>query len=119
MSDNSTTESNTNTQPTTELNDVIYYRERETASFYFKIAYTTHTATIEIPTNICIANFIEFAKAEIYNIFGIGRNLNFVIVEVGIHGEDGPALELDFETTIREKYNGNYESKSFYIRFIE
>ena len=68
MSDNSTTESNTNTQPTTELNDVIYYRERETASFYFKIAYTTHTATIEIPTNICIANFIEFAKAEIYNI---------------------------------------------------
>ena len=124
MSANSTTESNTNNQPTTELNDVIYYRERETALFYFKIAYTEQTTRFSVPTNLCIANFIEFAKAEIYDRLNIDRNLNIELVETGqatseLRGEDAPALQLDFNTTIREKYNGSYDTLAFYIRILQ
>jgi len=118
-----TTESNTNNQPTTEFNDVIYYRERETASFHFKLAYTEQTTKILVPVNICIANFIEFVKFEVYNRFNIDRNLNIEIVEAGqgtreLRGEDAPALQLDFDTTVRQKFNGIYETAAFYIRII-
>ena len=34
----------------------------ERASFYFKIAYTNDKAIFEIPTNICMANFIEYVN---------------------------------------------------------
>ena len=96
----------------------------EMVSFYFKIAYTERTAMISVPVNICIANFIEFAKAEIYNIFNIDRNLNIEIVEAGqgtteLRGEDAPALEIDFNRTIREKFNGCYDTVAFYIRIIQ
>jgi hypothetical protein len=109
---------------TTELNDVTYYRERETAPFYFKIAYTEQQATIYVPTNISIANFIEYVKFKAHNTFNIDRNLNIEIVEAGqgtheLRAEDAPALQLDFETTIREKYNGCYETAAFYIRIIQ
>jgi hypothetical protein len=108
----------------TELNDIIYYRERENAPFAFKIANTEQKATIVVPTYICIANFIEYVKFEAYNTFNIDRNLNIEIVEAGqgtneLRAEDAPALQLDFDTTVREKYNGCYHTVAFYIRIVQ
>ena len=108
----------------TELNDVIYYRERASAPFAFKIAYTEQNATFVVPVDICIANFIEHVKYEAYNRFNIDRNLDLEIVEAGqgtreLRGEDAPALQLDFDTTVRQKYNGAYETVAFYIRIVQ
>jgi hypothetical protein len=119
MSANSNTES---TQSNTELNDITYYNER--AYFHFKLAYTEQTTKILVPVNICIANFIEYVKFEVYNRFNIDRNLNIEIVEAGqgtreLRGEDAPALQLDFDTTVRQKFNGSYETAAFYIRIIQ
>ena len=108
----------------TELNDVIYYRERACALFAFKIANTEQTATFAVPIDICIANFIEHVKHEAYNRFNIDRNLDLEIVEAGqgtreLRGEDAPALQLDFDTTVRQKYNGVYDTVAFYIRIVQ
>ena len=103
-------------------NDIIY-RDREVALFNFKIVNTELVTTFEVPTNLCIANFIEFSKTKIYETFAINRSENIEIVEAGqgthyVRGEDAPALEPNKNTTIREKYNGVYENVSFYIRIL-
>ena len=118
MSTNSTAET------ISELNNENYNRERETALFYYKIAYTEQTTRILIPTNICISNFIEYAKAEIYDRLNINKNLNIELVEAGqgnreLRDEDGEALQLDFNTTVRQKYNGSYDTVAFYIRILQ
>ena len=52
-----------------------YRRNIETISLItFKIAHTGENAIFEVPTNISIANFIEFAKNNAYNRFQIRRN---------------------------------------------
>ena len=96
---------------------------REVASFYFKIAETGENVIIQVPTNICIANFIEYVKNFAYPYFNMDRNVPLEIVEVGqdipgvLRGEDAPALQRDFDTTVRQLYNGVYENRAFYIRF--
>ena len=107
-----------------ETNDVIYYREQGMALFNFKIANTEQIATIAVPTNICIKNFIEFSKAKICETFAINRNANIEIVEAGqatvdLRAEDAPALEPNNNITIREKYNGVYANVSFYVRILQ
>ena len=95
----------------------------ETATFYFKIAHTGEKILIEIPLDICITNFVEYVKYKAFDVFNINRNQRIEIVECGqgnqeIRAEDAPAIQLDFNTTIRQKYNGNYTDKAFYIRFV-
>ena len=95
---------------------------RELASFYFKIVNTAENVTIQVPTNLCIANFIEYIKNFAYPYFNIDRNNHIEIVEIGqdipgvLRAEDAPALRRDFDTTIRQRYNGVYENRAFYIR---
>ena len=113
-----------NSNSNNELNGDNYSNNMETAVFAFKIAYTEQRATFIVPVDICIANFIEHIKYEAYNTFNIDRNLDLEIVEAGqgtreIRGEDAPALHLDFDTTLRQKYNGIYEARAFYIRIIQ
>jgi hypothetical protein len=95
----------------------------EFAQIYFKVAHTGQNAMFNVPTNICIANLIEFAKYEAYDVFQISRNQELEIVEVGQdfqgRSEDAPALERDFDTTVRQKYNGAYNNVAFYIRFVQ
>jgi hypothetical protein len=92
---------------------------RETADFHFKIARTELRATFVIPTNLCIANFIEYVKFKASEEFDFSLNLNIEVVEAGQDlAEDAPALEPVKNTTLSEKYNGIYE-KSFYIRFLQ
>ena len=95
---------------------------REVASFYFKIADTGENVIIQVPTNLCIANFIEYVKNFAYPYFNIDRNNRIEIVEAGqdipgIRAEDAHALRRDFDTTVRQLYNGVYENRAFYIRF--
>jgi len=104
-----------------ELNDEIYYREQGMALFNFKIVNTEQVTRFAVPTNLCIANFIEFVKNKIYEIFAINRNANIEIVEAGqgtpyVRAEDGPVLEPNKNITVREKYNGIYGNISFYVR---
>jgi hypothetical protein len=93
------------------------------AYFHFKIANTEHRATFVVPTNLCIANFIEYIKYKASEEFDFNLNTNIEIVEagqeiIGLAAEDAPAIEPDKNITLREKYNGVYE-KSFYIRFLQ
>ena len=104
-----------------ETNDVIYYREQGITLFNFKIVNTEQVANIAVPTNLCLANFIEFVKNKIYETFAINRNTNIEIVEAGqgtpyVRAEDAPALEPNKNITVREKYNGVYGNISFYVR---
>lgn len=97
---------------------------REVAHFWFKLVDTGEKAMMRVPTNLCIANFIEFVKNQTYgSVFRIDRNLRIEIVEAGqelngMRAEDAPAIQRDFNTTIRQRYNGVYEDKAFYIRYI-
>ena len=96
---------------------------RETAYFHFKIANTEQGATFVVPTNLCIANFIEYIKFKASEEFHFNINTNIEIVEagqeiIGLSSEDAPAIEADKNITLREKYNGIYD-KSFYIRFLQ
>lgn len=91
--------------------------------FYFKRTDTGEKRYIYVPVNICIANFIEFVKTKSYSEFNIDRRFRIQVVEAGqehqnMRSEDAPAIERDFNTTIRQKYNGIYEDKSFYIRVL-
>ena len=100
-----------------------YRRNIETTSLItFKIAHTGENMVFEVPTNISIANFIEFAKNNAYNRFQIRRNQEIEIVQAGQHiyglrDEEAPALIPEFNTTFQEKYNGLYNNLCFYIRF--
>ena len=94
---------------------------REIAEFYFKLANTEQTIIYNIPTNLSIANFIEFVKNSAYNDFNISRNRQIEIVEAGqdipgVLSEDAPSLRRDFHTTVRQRYNGAYNNRAFYIR---
>jgi hypothetical protein len=94
---------------------------REFANLYFKLANTDQTIIYNIPDNLCIANFIEYVKNNAYTDFNISRNLQIEIVEAGqdipgVLSEDAPALQRDFHTTIRQRYNGVYNNRAFYIR---
>lgn len=95
----------------------------DTAYFHFKIANTEHRATFVVPTNLCIANFIEYIKYKASEEFDFNINTNIEIVEAGqgrpgLASEDAPAMEPNINMTLREKYNGVYD-KSFYIRFLQ
>jgi len=104
-----------------EFNDVIYYIEQGMTLFNFKIVNTEQVTSFAVPTNLCIANFIEFVKNKIYETFAINRNANIEIVEAGqgtpyIRAEDAPVLEPNKNITVREKYNGVYGNVSFYVK---
>lgn len=96
-------------------------QQRETASFHFKFANTGEIMIYAVPTHLCISNFIEFVKNQAYHDFNIDRSDSIEIVEAGqdipnVRSEDAPALRRDFNTTVRQLYNGVYENRAFYIR---
>jgi hypothetical protein len=95
----------------------------ETVYFNFKITNTEQYATFVVPTNLSIANFIEYIKYKASEEFDFNLNTNIEIVEAGqgipgLASEDAPAIEPNINMTLREKYNGVYD-KSFYIRFLQ
>lgn len=99
-------------------------RANEVAPFYFKIANTTNTTILDVPTNICTKNFICFVENNIYERLNIDRNLNIEIVEAGQEGpnmvaEEAPAFQGDDNITVRQKYNGIYNNVAFYIRVLQ
>jgi len=116
--------SNTNNNMNQEVVIIPFPRQcGETATFYFKIAHTGEKIMLEIPVDISISNFIEHAKYEARSVFNINRNQRIEIVECGqgneqIRDEEAPALQRDFNTTIRRKYNEDYTNKAFYIRLV-
>jgi hypothetical protein len=96
----------------------------EVVSFYFKVAHTGENAVFEVPTNLCIANFIEFIKVKAREEFNIHPNSTIEIVEAcqnngTARAEDAPALLETDKKTIKEKYNGVYLKIAFYIRVIQ
>jgi hypothetical protein len=96
---------------------------REIALIYFKVAHTGENAIFEVPTHICTKNFIEFAKNKAYETFQIDVGQEIEIVEarqniLGVRAaEDATAFVGDFNTTVREKFNGVYTNLAFYVRF--
>jgi len=97
---------------------------QEYAGFDFKRSDTGEKRHIYVPANICVANFIEFVKSKSYREFNIDRNFSIQVIEAGqydpnVRAEDAPALVRDFNTTIRQKYNGVYGDKAFYIRVTQ
>lgn len=108
---------------TSNLNIINYGENVETIYFNFKIVYTEQVATFAVPTNLCIANFIEYIKFKTSEAFNTDINRSIEIVETGqetenLAAEEAPALQPDTNTTIRERYNGVYENVSFYIRLL-
>jgi hypothetical protein len=96
----------------------------ETVSFYFKLVHTGEHIELNVPTHLCMANFIEFVKCKIYNIFNINHNSNIELVEAGqniegLRAEEAPALIADKNITVRRKYNGVYTNVAFYIRILQ
>jgi hypothetical protein len=99
-------------------------QNREVANFNFKVAHTGQNANFAIPTNICMANFIELVKFKACQEFGINRESIIEVVETGqggpnLRGEDAPALVPDKNITIRTKFNGVYTNVAFYIRVLQ
>jgi hypothetical protein len=99
-------------------------QNREVANFNFKVAHMGQNANFDIPTNVCMANFIELVKSKSYEEFGISRNSIIEVVETGqggpnLRGEDAPALVPDKNITIRTKFNGVYTNVAFYIRVLQ
>ena len=93
-------------------------------SIYFKVAHSGERAHFNVPTNVCMKNFIEFAKNNAYETFNIDRNLIIEIVEAGqgnenLRSEDAPAVEGDTNIIFRQKYNGIYNNLAFYIRVLQ
>jgi hypothetical protein len=93
--------------------------------FTFKLAYTTKTKTYRFKPNLTITNFIETIKNQAYNDFDIYSGYDIEIVETGqynnINGrnpEEAPALEPEFNTSLREKYGNINYNVAFYIRII-
>ena len=92
----------------------------ELVPIYFKVAHTGQRAQFNVPTNICMKNFIEFAKNNAHEFFHIRRDSIIEVVEVGqVRSEDAPAVIPDSSITFREKYNGCYENVAFYIRVLQ
>lgn len=101
-----------------------YYYNNICVPFQFKRTDTGETTILDVPTDICTKNFIEFVKNNIYDRLNIDTNLHIEIVEAGQGGpnmrsEDAPALQGDFNTTVRQRYNGVYENIAFYIRILQ
>jgi hypothetical protein len=91
---------------------------------YFKVAHTGERAYFNVPTNVCMKNFIEFAKNNAYETFNIARNLRIEVVEAGqggpdLRSEDAEAVEGDCSIIFQQKYNGSYNNLSFYIRVLQ
>lgn len=92
----------------------------EVVSIYFKVAHTGQHSQFNVPVNICMKNFIDFAKNNAREFFNIHRDSIIEVVEAGHHmSEDAPALIPDASVTFREKYNGRYENIAFYIRVLQ
>lgn len=96
----------------------------ELVPIYFKLAHTGQNTQFNVPTNICMKNFIEFAKNNAREFFHIHRDSIIEVVEAGqcgseLRSEDAPALIPDASITFREKYNGRYENIAFYIRVLQ
>ena len=96
----------------------------EFISIYFKVAHTGERAYFNTPTNICMKNFVEFAKNNAYERFNIDRNLIIEVVEAGqggpdLRSEDAPAVERNCNITFHEKYNGSFNNLAFYIRVLQ
>ena len=99
-------------------------QNREVANFNFKVAHTGQFANFDIPTNVCMANFIELVKSKSYEEFGLSRNSIIEVVETGqggpnLRGEDAPALVPEKNITISTKFNGVYTNVAFYIRVLQ
>ena len=99
-------------------------QNHEVTNFNFKVAHTGQNANFVIPTNVCMANFIEHVKSTSYEEFGISRNSIIEVVEAGqgganLRSEDAPALVPDKNITIRTKFNGVYTNVAFYIRVLQ
>lgn len=96
---------------------------REIVRFPFKLAHTNQTMIYEIPTNITIANFVEYIKARAYRDFNVNPENRIEIVDShqclpNISDEDALPILISHNITIREKYHGTYDGCAFYIRVI-
>jgi len=95
--------------------------------FYFKVVYTSETATYLFNPAITIRTFIILAKRKARADFlfnGNNQNVEIEIIETGqcdnINGRDAeqaPALEPSDET-LEERFGSRHILPSFYIRII-
>lgn len=91
--------------------------------FYCKIAYTSISGLFEVPSNLNIGEFLEYANTNFRNILNINSRYYIEMVEI-ITSLDGPAelappMEPRYDETLEERYGNNYNSNKtigFYIR---
>jgi len=91
---------------------------------YFTLIYSSITKKYSICPSWTIDTFINFIKSNAYNDFNISKEFDIEIVEsysyYNINARNpqfAPSVRRS-QKTIREKYDGKYQSISFYIRPI-
>ena len=91
---------------------------------YCKIAYSEINDIFNVPKNLTISNFINYANSTIRNRFHIHSSYDIEVIEIGDHtyncpNELIPKMEENHNQTMYEKYGHLYNRNclmAFYIR---
>lgn len=91
---------------------------------YCKIAYSKINDIFNVPKNLTISNFINYANSTIRNRFHIHSRYDIEVIEIGDHtyncpNELIPKMEENHNQTMYEKYGHLYNRNrlmAFYIR---
>lgn len=93
-------------------------------TFYFKMVYTDKFCYYKFHKDITITNFIKLVNFQSYGTFNIVGDFEFEVIEAGhpnnsggVDAEMAPKLN-NSDTTLREIYNNNWKTTSFYLRCI-
>ena len=93
--------------------------------FYFKMVYTAQTCYYSFPPDTTIKKFIELVNFQSYENFNMVGELEFEVIEAGHPNNSGgrdaemaPKLDYPDTATLREIYENNWKTTSFYLRCV-
>ena len=94
-------------------------------TFNFKIVYTSQTCKYTFHPDLNIKQFIEFVKFQSYETFNMVGELEFEVIEAGHPNNSGgsdaemaPNLNYPDTATLRDIYENNWKTTSFYLRCV-
>lgn len=90
-----------------------------TLRFYFKIVYTAHTWNLDINSDMCTADFVNWINSDdCHMLFNIHHQYHIQVVEAGNNcngdSELAPPIMVSLRDTIAERFNPRVTS--FYLR---
>lgn len=90
-----------------------------TLRFYFKIVYTSLTWDLDINSNMCTADFINWINSDdCHRLFNIHEQYHIQVVETNSNrngdAEMGNPIMVSFSDTIAQRFNSR--NTAFYLR---